>query len=193
MSVLRRVSAADRLPLELSEVKTALRIPHAAEDALIYAYLQYATEYLEELCGPFLTQTWEQYEDSWPVGTVLVVGKPFVQEITGFKYTISDGSAVEMAGEAYFLDLSDPYKPRLVLNSGYSWPSYDLHPARPIQIIFTAGWGDSGADVPGPLKLALLLLVAHFYEERQPVAAGVTLTTVPVYSVDALIANYRRW
>jgi uncharacterized phiE125 gp8 family phage protein len=193
MGVLRRVTAAETLPLELSEVKAALRISHEAEDTLIAAYLQFATEYLEELCGPFLTQTWEQYEDSWPAGSVLALGKPFVQGIEGFNYTLSDGSTLEMEEDAYYLDLSDPYKPRLVLNSGYSWPSYDLHPARPIQIIFTAGYGDDGDDVPGPLKLALLLLVAHFYEERQPVSAGITLTAVPVYSVDALIANYRRW
>ncbi|MEM6904494.1 MAG: head-tail connector protein, partial [Pseudomonadota bacterium] len=51
---------------------------------------------------------------------------------------------------------------------------------------FTAGYGPTGSDVPGPLRQAVLLLAAQFYENR----AGEEATALPGF-VSALLQPYR--
>ena len=45
-------------------------------------------------------------------------------------------------------------------------------------------------DVPEPLRQAIRLLVAHWYENRGLVATGTTIAVLPA-TVAALIAPYR--
>ena len=60
-----------------------------------------------------------------------------------------------------------------------------------VKITFTAGYGDAAGDVPEPLRQALLLLVAHWYERREPVVLGETAIQVPE-TVQSLLLPYRR-
>ena len=59
-----------------------------------------------------------------------------------------------------------------------------------IEIDITAGFGDAAADVPEPLRHAIRLLAAHWYDNRGVVAAGAR-ATVPS-TVAALLVPYRR-
>ena len=76
--------------------------------------------------------------------------------------------------------------PREVLGS---WPS--VHPVRPEPVIIrlAAGYADA-ASVPHPLKAAILLLVAHWFGNREAVLTGVTATTLPL-GVEDLVDPYR--
>ena len=65
--------------------------------------------------------------------------------------------------------LSEPA--RLVLSAG----AVQLSPARLLnafEVAFTAGYGDEASDVPAPIRHALKLLVAHWFEHREPVVVG---------------------
>ncbi len=55
---------------------------------------------------------------------------------------------------------------------------------------FTAGYG-TPADVPAPLRAAILLHVAELYENRERAMVGVSYTPTGAY--EALINPYRRW
>jgi uncharacterized phiE125 gp8 family phage protein len=57
-----------------------------------------------------------------------------------------------------------------------------------IELDVTAGYGDTAVDIPEPLRQAIRLLLAHWYENRAIVAEG--STALPA-SVEALIAPYR--
>ena len=59
-----------------------------------------------------------------------------------------------------------------------------------IEIQFTAGFGAAATDVPAPLRQAILLLVAHWYENREPVVAGIAATRFPD-AVIGLLEPYR--
>ena len=59
-----------------------------------------------------------------------------------------------------------------------------------IEIDFTAGFGESGADVPDGLKRALLLHVAAMFELRGVLAPADQPGTVPA-GYDRLVAPYR--
>ena len=59
-----------------------------------------------------------------------------------------------------------------------------------IEIAVTAGFGDAGSDVPEPVRQALLLLIAHWYEQREPVMLGGERADIPG-TVAGLLAPYR--
>ena len=59
-----------------------------------------------------------------------------------------------------------------------------------IELDVTVGYGDAAADMPEPLRQAIRLLVAHWYENRGLVTTGVDYSTLP-QSIAALIAPYR--
>ena len=59
-----------------------------------------------------------------------------------------------------------------------------------IEIDVTCGYGDAGEDVPEPLRQAIRLLVAHWYENRGVVAVDQAIAVLP-QTVAALIAPYR--
>lgn len=60
---------------------------------------------------------------------------------------------------------------RLYLAYGKSWPSATLDVGEPISIAFTAGW-DGAENVPGDIKLAIMMLAAHWYRNREAVTMG---------------------
>ena len=59
-----------------------------------------------------------------------------------------------------------------------------------IEIDVTAGYGPSGVDVPSPLRQAIMMLVAHWYEHRGAVGHDLATALTP-QGFDALIAPYR--
>jgi uncharacterized phiE125 gp8 family phage protein len=68
-----------------------------------------------------------------------------------------------------------------------------MTPGRPfagIEIDVECGYGDTASDVPEPLRQAIRLLVAHWYENRSIVSGAQTAAVLPV-TVAALIAPYR--
>src|SRR5690606_7732666 len=76
----------------------------------------------------------------------------------------------------------------------YHFPT-DLHESRAVAITCKAGYAnDDGppvrSTVPDPLKVAILLLVGHWYQHREAVSAA-GMAPLP-FAVEALIAPYRR-
>jgi uncharacterized phiE125 gp8 family phage protein len=59
-----------------------------------------------------------------------------------------------------------------------------------IELDLQLGYGANAADVPAPLRHAVRMLVAHWYENRGLVAAGAGIATLPA-GVAALVAPYR--
>ena len=88
-----------------------------------------------------------------------------------------DDSPTIVNSETYSVDvLSEPA--RLVLSTG----AVQLSPARLLnafEVAFTAGYGDEASDVPAPIRHALKLLVAHWFEHREPVVIGAAPPEVP--------------
>ena len=59
-----------------------------------------------------------------------------------------------------------------------------------IEIDFTAGFGEAGADVPDLLRRAMLVLVAHWYEFRTGFGPGDQPVSYPA-GYERMIAGYR--
>lgn len=177
-------------PVSLSEAKAHLRVDGTDEDALITALILAARRHVETwLARALITQSWRLVLDAWPdLSTVDLPLSP-LQSVEAVETYDADDVATPLAASAYFVDtLSDP--PRLVRISADAWPTPG-RPANGVEIRFTAGYGAAASNVPQPLRQALHLLIAHWFERREPVPADGMGTSVP-FSVASLLAPYRR-
>jgi uncharacterized phiE125 gp8 family phage protein len=173
-------------PVTLVEAKQNLRIDHDSEDSLLGALITAARAEIEASCGlALIEQSWRLTLDALPpTGRILLRRHPVIAVSSVTVYG-DGGEASVVDPSSYQLDpLSRPSRlhvdaivqPGLVMNG--------------IEIDFTAGFGESGADVPDLLKRALLLLVAHWYEFRASYGAADQPVSYPP-GYDRLIAAYR--
>jgi len=157
---------------------------YASDDALITGLIQAAREYAEGYQNRALcTQTWELVLDNWPCGDSVDIPKPPLQSITDIKYKDEDGTETTWAAANYIVD-TDSFLGRVALAYGINWPNETLYPVGAIRIRFIAGYG-LAADVPRTTKMALLLLIGHWYEQREGVSEK-TMQEVP-FAVKALL------
>jgi hypothetical protein len=76
---------------------------------------------------------------------------------------------------------------RIWLNEDTDWPDVGSFPGA-LQVEFFAGFGDKPTDIPPDIRMAVLQLAIHWYENRLPVADG--LVSLPNH-LDALITAHR--
>ncbi len=174
------IAPAATEPVTLTEAKDHLRITDAAEDAFIAGALAAAVRSVEARGGlALMSQGWRLTLDAPPAETLILPITP-VQTIDAVTVSgaLVDPSAYETAAGA-------PGR----LRAAAPWPA-PLRAIGDVAIDFTAGYATL-SDVPGPLKHAVLMLTAHFYENRES-AGEARVYTVP-RSVDALIAPFREF
>ncbi|MCP8897030.1 head-tail connector protein [Shinella daejeonensis] len=173
-------------PVTLAEAKAHLRLDGSDEDLLLTVLLAAARIHLESETGLCLiVRPFRLYLDGWPEGRVIQIARGPVQTIESVTVYDAVGMPLEVDAAGYVLD-------------GAARPARLVLPQTPvaeravngIEIDFTAGFGESGADVPDTLKRALLLHVAAMYELRGVVAVEHQPGAVP-QGYDRLIAPYR--
>ena len=111
-----------------------------------------------------------------------------VQSVSSITIFEADGGGIEFDNGHYFADtISHP--PRIVLHGTAPWPKPGRR-ANGIEIAVTAGFGDAPSDVPEPIRQALLLLVAHWFERREPVVLEDEPHEIPD-TVSALLNSFK--
>lgn len=185
---LRIITAPAATPVTLAEAKGQLRIDHSDDDIMIDRLIAASTTYLDGYAGilgqALVTQTWELVLDAFPCGPIQIPLGP-LQSVTSVKYDDTNGDEQTFGPENYTVDTVS--KPGwVVLNSDASWPS-TLDAINAVRVRFVAGF----TDVPQVLRHAILMLVGHFYENRETTIVGTNAQALP-FAVDALIAPFRR-
>jgi uncharacterized phiE125 gp8 family phage protein len=187
--VLVTAPAAGDPVVTLVEAKAHLRVDSSGEDTLITSLIAAATAHLDGYSGILgrclVTQTWRQDFDGFAKCMRLPL---LAATISSVKWRNSDGQLSTIASDNYSLK-ADEMGSYVRFDDGYSFPS-DLAQSQAVLIEFTAGYGNAAA-VPASIKAAILLLVAHWYENREAVNVGNITTEVPL-GVAALIQPYRR-
>lgn len=188
------IEAPEVEPVTLAEAKLHLRVDNSTDDVLIEALITAARQFLETMARPqlaMITQTWQYIADKWPSSVGLELRPYPLQSVDEISYTDEAGTEATFASSNYLVDtVSEPG--RLRLRSSASWPSVTLQELNGLVVEFTAGFGDDGSAVPAPLRQALLLLVAHWYENREiALTTGATASEIP-FTVRALMAPWRR-
>lgn len=192
------VTSATAEPLTLAEAKRHLRVTSTsttdADSLYISSLITVARNKVEGLTNRrLLSQTLNLYLDQWPATSYLELPYAPLKSVptTGITYTNSTGATSTFGSTKWDADIaSEPG--RIVLTYGDSWPSDSLASLNPITIRHVVG-ASSSNKVPVAIKQAILLLISHYYEYREPIItgqAGFTVAEVPK-SVDHLLADYR--
>jgi uncharacterized phiE125 gp8 family phage protein len=180
-------------PVTLAEAKAHLRVSGSSEDMLIAALITAARVHLELSLGrAMIAQGWSWFLDQWPDEPVLELPLAPVQSIAAVRVQAADG-IVALAPSAYLLD-GHGEPPRLATRERASWARLAPAPAlgvNGIEIDLVAGYGPSAADVPRPLRQAILLMLAHWFQNREPIEVGAEGQVLPEM-VAELVGPYRR-
>ena len=190
--------------LTLAETKLHLRQDHAAEDSLITALIAAATGRLDGRDGvlnrALLTQTWALRLPGFPVehrefvGRVPYFGNPIalplppVQSITSIQYVDGQGNTHTLAADQYQL-VKDNCEPLIYPSYGNNWPTTRDQPDA-VTVTFVAGYGAAASNVPTPIKQAALLMIGHWFTNRESVTTGVQAFEVP-QSAEWLLAPFK--
>jgi uncharacterized phiE125 gp8 family phage protein len=171
--------------LDLATVRAHLRLDDTSQDPVLTALMGAAQRMVEGPggCGLALKpSTWVLSLDAFADQIDLELGP--VASVTGITYVDIAGATQTLAGTEYLVDLTS--RPaRIVTAFGKSWPAIREQPGA-VRITFTAG----AATVPEDLVLAMTLMVAHWFENREAVTeAG--LAPLPL-GVEALLGPHRR-
>lgn len=176
-------------PISVAEAKAHLRVDADEEDALIGSLIAAARMLVERTMGvALMTQGWSYFLDHWPERGCIALPLLPVQAVSAVTVHDADGGASVLDTNAYAVDvLSAPA--RIVLTA--TLPSVTTRAFTGYEVAFTAGYGDTATDVPQPIRQAMLLLVAHWFERREPVELGAGPQEVPAM-VAGLLQPYRR-
>jgi uncharacterized phiE125 gp8 family phage protein len=176
-------------PVSLAETKAHCRVDGTAEDTLVASLAVAARMHIERsLNVALIEQQWSLYLDRWPDRDWVDLPLGPVVGLDAVRLYSPDDTFVTLDPSLFLLDRTG-LRPRLVRREAQAWAAPGRS-ANGIEIAFTAGYGEAADDVPMPIRLAIKMLVAHWFESREPVLIGETAAALPM-SVASLISPYR--
>lgn len=186
-----RVSPPAVKPVTLDELKAAARVDFTDDDQILTAFLDAAIDYLDGWSGilgrAIINQEWLINATVWPsFGFVLPFG-----DVSGatVNYVGVSGEVLTLPDIAYEI-VETASGAMLRFRRGFDRPPLNSDQSDAIQIKFTTGYGADAGKVPPPIKVAIMLLATHWYENREA-TSGQDMRKLP-FAVDTLITPHRR-
>lgn len=174
--IVQDVIAQGRIAGDTTELQLILDYAIAARD--------WAEDYAER---SFMPQTWQQqYDWRWPREMRLRRGP--VTAVSSITYVDTAGVSQTLSTSLYQVDLnSDPARIREAYQQ--VWPVIREQYAA-VTVTYTAGYGTAPSDVPRPIRNAIIMLAAYWFDQRMPVMDR-TASEVP-WGIKALLDPYRQ-
>lgn len=175
---LSRTAAPTEPVVTLDDVKQHLAIAHSDEDTFLSVLIDVATESLDGPNGigvALLTQSWRMSLDNLSRVITLPLGPVQSVDIVTF-----EGQTIDP--ESYTVDL-DQNPAKIFVNI----PRCGTRPGC-VKVNFTAGFGDSGDDVPADLRHVIRMLVGTLYANRE---STTTLALSDLQAVKTILDCYR--
>lgn len=167
-------------------------------DALITAARSWTEEYLQRaLLETQYTMTLDsfgaKYSDEFLINmgggqSTIFLPRSQVTSVDAIRYIDDAGATQTLATSRYRADTKSLVA-RITPAYSDAWPTTRCV-TNAVEIDFTAGYGEAAADVPQPIRSAILMMVAHWYENRVPVVIGSTAQEIPM-AVKHLLGPYR--
>lgn len=175
-------------PVTLAEAKLFLRVEHDDDDDLIAALIAGSRIHVEaQTRRALITQTWRLTRDVWPAsGRFFVLPVPLVGLVAARVYG-ADNTAHAIDIGLFTVDKAAA--PAMLAFAPGTLPAAG-RAAAGIEVDVTTGYGAAGENVPEPLRHAIRLLVAHWYENRGIAVVAHNVAVLPA-TVAALIAPYQ--
>jgi len=178
-------------PVSVDALRFHCVIPHSEDDEYLASLSLAAVSHIESvLSRKLINQTWRVYFDDWPQDAEIILPFGNCQSVTSIVYKDSITGAENTWDPANYIVDTAAVPGRVVIAYGQSWPDASLYNVNPVSVTFVTGYGAAPADIPDAMLHAVKLLVAHWYENREIVNVGQTVTNVPK-TVDALLWPHR--
>ena len=170
-------------PISLSDVKVFLRtiVGDTSEDsAVLTPMITAAREFCENATGRALAvQTVTAFPRTFGSAEL---PRPPIATLVSASYKDKDGVEHEMAEGDCIISNDKVYFPNP--------PTTELFGVNPISVTYTAGY----TNLPKSLRQAMLMLIAHWYNNREAVQIGSRINEVAAdHAFENLIKHYRVW
>jgi uncharacterized phiE125 gp8 family phage protein len=184
-SILLTAPAAE--PLALDDVRAFLRVDAHDDDELVASLIAAARLAVEtQTRRALITQSWRLTLDCWPADGRIRIAPGPLRELTAAR-------VYDLANNATAVDLQH-FVPVPGACEFVVMPWTLMQPTRiaaGIELDVVVGYGDAPENVPEPLRQAMRILIAHWYENRGLVVPGaMSLAALPATAA-ALVAPYR--
>lgn len=181
--------------LTLDDVKSHVRVDHDDDDDFLLSLIDVATSYIEASCGiSLLTQQWRLSLDGFPSDMIRLPQGPIqsVDSITYLPFAAQGQSPtpIDLDTSLYVVDLDT--KPAIIARAFFAIFPLTYPQIGSVKVNFTTGFGDTAEAVPAAIKHAAMLLIGHWYENREAVV-GIGNRDSPQdmpFAVRALLGSY---
>lgn len=143
--------------------------PTSIEDTLLTEFITAARLYVEAYTRrALISQTWDYSLSQWPSRNYIELPLGNLQSVTSVKWTDSSGTVTTLTVNTdYIVEADGDQVGRIVLPYGKTWPAGVLYPSNPITIRYVCGYGDSAIDVPAVIKVAIKMVAADMWSNRE--------------------------
>ena len=186
---IKRITDSSTEPVSLAEAKAHLRVDHTNDDSYISTLITASRQSLEISTRRSLGtgQTYQVSYHSFPtVYNRLVIPNPPIVSVTSLQYYDVNNSLITVDSTKYHVENQSEGVGYISLDDGFSRPTISKERIAPVVLTYNTGY----ANLPKPLHQSILLLVAHYYDTREPVAMGVAPMKVQ-RSVDFIVDQYK--
>jgi uncharacterized phiE125 gp8 family phage protein len=175
-------------PVSISEAKSHLRITWDSEDASIDAIINSARWFVETFTRrALINRTIETRFDAF--ANSMFLPQPPLVSVSSVQYIDGNGDAQTLSTDVYDVDTySEPGRIWLKYGQSYPTPRAESHAVR---VTHVSGYGSARSSIPGQLRQAMLMMIGHFYENREAVGAliGGNIVEMPI-GASALLLPY---
>lgn len=175
-------------PVALTDIKAWLRIDSTAEDDAINALLLAARQLIESVTRrKLITQSWRFVLEAFPQDNILRIPFAPFQSVLAMRVYDVNNVATPLAPALWTLD-ANPEAARLLFTTAPPAPGRAI---AGIEIDVMLGYGATPTAVPEPIRQAIRMLAARWYENRGDGEADSGATHLPA-AVAALLTPYIR-
>jgi uncharacterized phiE125 gp8 family phage protein len=185
--IVERIADAKTEAISLAEARAQCRITGTADDDTQRIYIEAARNYVEGVCGNALVESTYAFYFDYSAACYKIY-KPIVS-ITTFEYKIVVNTGTysgTLSGSDYHMDTEQGL---ITLNASVMTDIYTQSNA--IKITAVTGQANIG-NIKGDIKLAMLLLIGHWHENREDSIAGTMISSIPM-GVKSLLAPYQAY
>ena len=183
------------LAVDLSNVKSYLKVDTTTDDDLITALIKTATKLVEGYTRrELLNKVFTMYLDFFPFGRMhgntvesnfnnytIQVKRSKLQSISSIKY-YSNEILTTLDPTLYDFSIDNDYSRIYLIDSNSTFPETDER-KQAVEIEFIAGYGVSNTLIPDALKTAIKIIVTYMYENRGDCVSGSELIMLSGASV----------
>ncbi len=152
------------------------------EDSFPPRYIQTSSPLLELASGLRHPEMMDLHKD------VIRLPKPPCISVDAINYIDSNGALQLLDPALYYVSLSE-VRTEITRAVNAAWPSTQWQPEA-VRVDFTCGYGTTASALPGMVRRAMRLLVAHFYSNREIFLESRFALEIP-HSIDDILWKLR--